>query len=73
MLIFMVLGLVVRVSAESISLVEFTWLMVELEVVLLELNLPICSMGSYFVGLTPVCEVLVISPNYDGLIRGSGM
>ena len=54
MLIGWVLGLIVRVSAEGVSLVLFTRLMAELEVVLLELNLPVGSVGSDFVGLTPV-------------------
>ena len=46
--------------------------MTEFKVVLLKFNLPCGGMGSYFLWFTPVCEVFVISPDDNGLIRGSG-
>jgi len=44
----------------------------EFEVVLLKFDLPSGSTRSYFLGLTPVREVLVISPYNDRLIWRSG-
>ena len=42
------------------------------KVILLKFNLPGGSMGSYFLGLTPVYEILVISLDNNGLIQRSG-
>ena len=73
MLIGGVLCLIVGVLAKGISLVLFTWLVAELKIVLLKLYLLIHSMGSYFVGFSPIYEVLVIGLDDNRLIRRSGM
>jgi hypothetical protein len=58
-------GIVVRAAAEQIGFVTFARFVVELKVVLCELDLPSSGTRSYFVGLCPVREVLVIGPNND--------
>ena len=52
-------------AAEQISFVTFTRLVVELKIVLCELDLPDSGTGSNFMGLSPIGEVLVVSPNDD--------
>jgi hypothetical protein len=46
--------------------------MVELKIVLLELNLPVSGTGAYFMGLTLVHKIFMISPDDNRLIKGSG-
>ena len=58
-------GIVVRAVTEQIGLIAFARFVVELEVVLCELNLPGCCTGSNFVGLCPIREVFMVSPNND--------
>jgi hypothetical protein len=59
-------SVIVRVAAEQIGFIAFTRFMMELEIVLYELDLPSGSTGSNFMGLSPICEVLVVGPNNDG-------
>jgi hypothetical protein len=56
---------IVRAVAEQIGFVTFARFVMELKIVLCELNLPSGGAGSNFVGLCPVCEVLVVGPNDD--------
>ena len=58
-------GVVVRVATEQIGFVTFARFVMQLEIVLCKLNLPSGGVGSNLVGLRPVCEVFVISPNDD--------
>jgi hypothetical protein len=51
--------------AEEVRFVLFPRLVVELKVVLCELYLPCCCAGADFVGLGPICKVLVVCPNDD--------
>ena len=59
-------GIVVRVATEQISFVTFFRFMMELKVVLCELNLLSGGTGSNFMGLSPICEILMVSLDYDG-------
>jgi hypothetical protein len=59
-------SVIVRAATEQIGFITFARFVVELKVILCELNLPSGSAGSNFVGLSPVGEVLVVSPNDDG-------
>src|SRR6266851_6886807 len=68
-----VTSVVVRVAAKHISFIGFTRFVAELKVVLLKFNLPGGGAGSHLMGLTPVHEVLVISPDDNRLIQGSGV
>jgi hypothetical protein len=58
-------GVIIRAATEQISFVTFAGFVMELKVILREFDLPSSGMRSDFVGLCPVCEVLVISPNDD--------
>jgi len=57
--------IVVRVATKQIGFVTFARFVMKLKVVLCKLNLPSGSVGSNFVGLCLVHEVLVIGPNDD--------
>jgi hypothetical protein len=59
-------GVVVRAATEQIGFVTFARFVMKLKVVLCELDLPGGSAGSNLVGLCPVREVLVVSPNDNG-------
>ncbi len=65
-------SVIVRAAAKGISFVVLAGFMAEFKVVLLKFNLPSGGVGSDFIGLTPVREVLVISPDNHGLIQRSG-
>ena len=60
-----VASIVVRAAAEQIGFIAFARFVVELKVVLCELDLPSSGTGSNFVGLCPVREVFVVSPDDD--------
>lgn len=68
-----VASVIVGASAKCVSFIGFARFVAELEVVLLKFNLPGGGVGSYFLGLTPVYEIFVISLDDNGLIQGSGV
>ena len=58
-------SIVVWAVTEQIGFVTFARFVMELKVVLRKLDLPSSGTRSNFVGLRPVCEVLVVGPNND--------
>ena len=62
MLVGVVLGGIIRVAAEGVGFVLFTWFVVKFVVVLHEFDLPSGCLGPNFLWESPICEVFVVSP-----------